>query len=103
MGGQEAKVDEVTADPAEPELLYHYTDQKGLLGILGGREKCIWATHLQYLNDTTEGQIFSELLLDELNRRAATEPEKASSNITAMGRLLGLSIDQADHQNETLY
>ena len=33
---------------------------KGLLGIL--ESKKIWASHLRYLNDTSEGQIFSKLL-----------------------------------------
>ncbi len=35
-----------------PETLYHYTTQSGLLGIV--REKSIWATHNQYLNDHQE-------------------------------------------------
>ncbi len=35
-----------------PDLLYHYTDQVGLLGIL--EKKAIWATHVRYLNDATE-------------------------------------------------
>lgn len=33
-------------------ILYHYTSQHGLLGILGS--KSIWATNTQYLNDHTE-------------------------------------------------
>jgi hypothetical protein len=33
----------------EPKLMYHYTDQNGLLGIL--KTKSIWATHVRYLND----------------------------------------------------
>lgn len=37
---------------AEPELLYHYTDQKGLLGIL--QDQCIWASHIRYMNDASE-------------------------------------------------
>lgn len=32
--------------------LYHYTDAKGLLGII--ENKKIWATHIRYLNDTRE-------------------------------------------------
>jgi hypothetical protein len=40
------------AERAEPELLYHYTGQKGLEGILGS--KSIWATHVRYLNDESE-------------------------------------------------
>ncbi len=35
-----------------PEVLYHYTTQAGLLGILESRT--IWATHTQYLNDRRE-------------------------------------------------
>jgi hypothetical protein len=35
-----------------PEILYHYTKQRGLLGIIGHRE--IWASHTQYLNDLRE-------------------------------------------------
>ena len=35
-----------------PEVLYHYTTQAGLIGIIRGAE--IWATHTQYLNDRRE-------------------------------------------------
>lgn len=35
-----------------PQVLYHYTTQDGLLGIINNRE--IWATHTQYLNDVRE-------------------------------------------------
>ncbi len=38
--------------PAPPEQLYHYTTQPGLVGIVKDRE--IWATHTQYLNDQQE-------------------------------------------------
>jgi hypothetical protein len=35
-----------------PDVLYHYTGQAGLLGIV---EKCaMWATKIQYMNDATE-------------------------------------------------
>ena len=53
---------------AEPELLYHYTDQEGLLGILGGDRKNIWATHFRYLNDTSEGKFVFDSLIDEISR-----------------------------------
>ncbi len=35
-----------------PDILYHYTGQAGLLGIIGGAE--FWATKSQYMNDATE-------------------------------------------------
>jgi hypothetical protein len=45
-----------TGNPTKPEgLLYHYTDQNGLDGILSS--DCIWATHYRFLNDLTERKI----------------------------------------------
>lgn len=35
-----------------PDVLYHYTTQDGLLGIL--KDGAIWATKIQYLNDASE-------------------------------------------------
>jgi|WetSurMetagenome_2_1015567.scaffolds.fasta_scaffold202366_1 hypothetical protein len=53
MEDSTAQPQEVAGDSAKPEkLLYHYTDQTGLLGIL--ESKSIWATHVRYLNDASE-------------------------------------------------
>jgi hypothetical protein len=71
------------ADRAEPELLYHYTDQKGLLGIFGDKEKCIWATHYRYLNDTSEGQIVARLLLQELAGRGDVDAISQAKSISS--------------------
>jgi len=49
-----------TISQAQPKLLYHYTTQEGLLGIL--EKASIWATHYRYLNDASEGQIVLKLL-----------------------------------------
>src|ERR1017187_4880845 len=43
-----------TEDQAEPELLYHYTDEKGLIGILESQN--LWASHYRFLNDYEEGR-----------------------------------------------
>ena len=64
--------------PTEPELLYHYTTQKGLLGIL--KDKCIWATHIRYLNDTSEGNIVPRVVFEEFSSRY-----NASSLFQALG------------------
>jgi hypothetical protein len=37
---------------APPDVLFHYTGQAGLLGIIGRAE--LWATKIQYMNDATE-------------------------------------------------
>jgi hypothetical protein len=44
--------------------LYHYTTQTGLLGIIRNRE--IWATHTQYLNDTRESRHALEMVHEAL-------------------------------------
>ena len=66
------------ADQAGPELLYHYTTQQGLLGIL--KDKCIWATHIRYLNDTSEGNIVPRVVFEEFSSRY-----NASSLYQALG------------------
>jgi len=63
---------EENAGLTEPELLYHYTTQEGLLGIV--ESGCIWATHLRYLNDTSEGEIVSHAIWGELNSRVNADP-----------------------------
>lgn len=39
-------------DAEAPDVLYHYTDQRGFLGVLDSR--VLWATKIQYLNDAAE-------------------------------------------------
>lgn len=55
-----------------PDTLFHYTDQNGLLGIVG--EGIIWATHTQYLNDSREFVHALDLVRQEIEtqRKSAT-------------------------------
>jgi hypothetical protein len=90
MEDQAAQQNEVAGDSAKPgKLLYHYTDQKGLLGIL--KDKCIWATHAQYLNDTSEGKIVSQAIFDELCSRY---------NADSLFQSLGMTPDKTTKQNQ---
>jgi hypothetical protein len=50
-------------------VLYHYTTQAGLLGILNSRE--IWATHTQYLNDHREFRYALDIFRGELDALAS--------------------------------
>ena len=59
-----------------PELLYHYTDQKGLLGIVKSRE--IWATHHQCLNDTQEFLHAKGLIRGEIKTLWTTNSDSRS-------------------------
>ncbi len=51
------------------KTLYHYTTQAGLLGIL--RDKHIWATHTQYLNDAKEYLHAIDVVIAEIVKRLA--------------------------------
>lgn len=48
-----------------PPILYHYTTQHGLLGIVSGKE--IWASHTQYLNDVREFRHAVQVVQEELS------------------------------------
>jgi hypothetical protein len=70
---------EPTEDHAKPELLFHYTGQSGLDGIL--KDDCIWATHYRFLNDSVERQHGLDIYKDAILRIAsehfgAVEPAK---------------------------
>lgn len=45
--------------------LYHYTQQKGFMGIIEGSE--IWATHTQYLNDWREYSHAVDMVRDQIS------------------------------------
>jgi len=51
----EEQENQATEDQAKPELLFHYTRQVGLDGILSSNK--IRATHYRFLNDTMERQL----------------------------------------------
>jgi len=57
--------------------LYHYTNTRGLIGIL--KEKAVWASGSQYLNDTAELthalSIVNELLAKHLKQESGTQKE----------------------------
>jgi hypothetical protein len=50
----------VTVDHSLPELLHHYTDHDGLIGII--ESGALWATHIDYLNDETEIRYVRDLM-----------------------------------------
>jgi hypothetical protein len=70
---------EISADP--PRILYHYTTQDGLLGILLGHT--IWATHSQYLNDKSEYLYALNLIREGAKERrlVADEAERGALDL----------------------
>jgi hypothetical protein len=62
-----------TGNPPAPEgLLYHYTDQKGLLGIIEGG--CLRATHYRFLNDIEERREAIRYFSNVLFQRKSYKP-----------------------------
>lgn len=52
-----------------PFRLYHYTSQEGFLGII--ESDCVWATKMQYLNDTTELSLALKLTKEAIVKYAS--------------------------------
>jgi hypothetical protein len=85
-----AAVDAVRA----PSTIYHYTDPKGLIGILS--EGRLWATDIRYLNDRTElrhaerihKQALGEIAManpgGSLQQRLAEHPRSSASPVSKM-------------------
>jgi DUF2971 family protein len=73
-----------------PEILYHYTTQGGLLGIINGRE--IWASHTQYLNDVREFRHAIDVVEEELSNMRLEPPhhDKAELLSAIEERLKGI-------------
>jgi hypothetical protein len=89
---------ESTADQSKPEgLLYHYTDQKGLLGILESRN--IWATHVRYLNDSSEFTLgwdkSWEKLLEQVERSEYPHKEQIRRIYGRIRRLIASSPEHS--------
>src|SRR6266852_6784167 len=66
--------DVLSREPDKP--LYHYTTQKGLLGIIKNRQ--IWATHTQYLNDRRQFVHAVDLVREEIKRLLNEAPHKSA-------------------------
>ena len=54
-----------------PSMLFHYTKNEGLIGILGGQYPNIRATHAAFLNDPRELIYAEEALIEFCDRRIA--------------------------------
>lgn len=57
-----------------PDILYHYTTQAGILGITKNKE--VWMTHTQYLNDSSEFHHAIETIKAEVELRLSKTPKK---------------------------
>jgi len=75
------------------EPLYHYTDQKGLLGIL--ETECLWATHHRFLNDSSEREGALDFFM-AINRMASSEQHASSRYWNGLRQSLDLLLQSVD-------
>lgn len=75
---EEQKREQIVA-PTNPELIYHYTNQSGLFGILD--KKKIWGTHVRYLNDLQEVKAGEEAFRIVMNDRLISQAQGSSEQI----------------------
>jgi hypothetical protein len=77
-----------------PDTLYHYTDQRGLLGIIENVE--LWATKVQYMNDATEFGRAVDLAKMRLRTRA--DNTKAQGDAEFLNTIID-NLDSISHTN----
>ena len=67
------------------DTVYHYTPQSGVLGIIKSKE--LWASQVQYMNDSTEYNSALQLADDILEKRSSGA-DSATSNIITKIRVM---------------
>lgn len=75
----------VTAE--QPDVVWHYTDGTGLLGILRGK---LWLTHYAYLNDSREYGHLSTLGMKALSQLA----EKGNDRVAEFARVVLVHLNE---------
>lgn len=74
-----------------PEVVYHYTTQAGLLGIINSESAELWATKVQYLNDATEFNLALHLAKQQVLHLAQSAGPRERPLLDAMARIEGIS------------
>ncbi len=72
----------------EPDILYHYTDAGGLLGIV--TSKCLWASEVWYMNDTREALYGLDTIKRALKSMTPASGEESDVHEEALKRLANL-------------
>jgi hypothetical protein len=67
---------------SKPDLLYHYTSQTGLLGIINEEE--LWATKVHYLNDSKEFKLALGLILSEIDKRLVSADSDTTDRLNIL-------------------
>jgi Protein of unknown function (DUF2971) len=77
------------ANQPPPEILHHYTTQQGLIGIVGSAK--LWATKVQYLNDSTELSLAIGLAQERIGRLIPNADAAHGPALERMSKLEGVA------------
>lgn len=85
--------------PPPPPLLYHYTSAEGLLGILSSGK--LWATDIEYLNDTSELVYATEILRECLVSRVLEQHSSSPAIRSLVDKLLSWTEQPLRFQDQS--
>jgi DUF2971 family protein len=77
---------------ADPAIIYHYTNTKGLQGIIENR--AIWATQVWFLNDMAEGTYGRDATERFLSSRTPNTAKERAFRNKALSVLAALALDE---------
>jgi len=80
------------ANQVEPELLYHYTTQDGLLGIIEKQE--FWATDVRFLNDKEEFEAGIKTAIAMSKQASSTSGEDGRKTVDYFENILRFSFSE---------
>lgn len=84
--------------PQSANEIFHYTNLGGLQGII--KNKNIWATHYQYLNDKGEFEFGKELVCNWLNQ---AQEKETNNEIADLFKWLRLNLQDGSYEKFDLY
>src|ERR1700735_489409 len=69
----------LVTNPDNTEYLYHYTTLEAFVSII--ESSALWATHIRYLNDTSEQRLAWKLIRDRLQSLRGKGDERRNANM----------------------
>lgn len=89
----EEQVHQLIEDQAKPEgLIYHYTTQEGLIGIVEKQE--LWATDVRFLNDTEEFEAGIKTAIEMSKQASAVSGEDGRKTVDYFENILRFSFSE---------
>ena len=91
MDDDQQRLRDLVNDDADG-FLYHYTSLEALIGI--ATNKIFWASHIRYLNDTSEQDIMGQLVLKRIKQLDTAGPNGEAGEFEQWKILLDRDIER---------